>query len=163
MHNESKRTILTENTPALRLDRLDAADDGRAIALGTCSHMLGRAARARALLPLEVVPDNFCDVEAAERSNWGGRIGGSPAVVRLRGRAAMVSLAMLGLLSATTGDETFETSTPNGRLFTLGSEWIRTVRFGTTRRVTAGEISIRSSICDCGARPKEKGSTLRPV
>ena len=115
MH-ETKGRILTENTPALRLDRLDAAEDGRTIALGTCSHMLGSPARARALLPLEVlVPDNFCNVEVDERSNWGGRMGGNPAVVRLRGRAAMVSLAMLGLLSATTGDEMFETSTPNGR------------------------------------------------
>ena len=86
---------------------------------------------------------------------------GNPAVVRLRGRVVMASLVMLGLVSATAGDETFETSTPNGLWLALASELIRTVRFGKARRDTAGEISIRST--GNGAGPKGKGSTLRPI
>lgn len=156
----------------LRFERLDATELGRDGTPGTWSHAPGSAARVRAAFPLEVpgdalYVDEFVE-EVIERSNCGPRMGGSPTVVRLRGRVVTTFLASGLLRSAGTGEEllvkTFDTSTPNGRSTPVLFELPRDIRLlGIVGRETAGDMSIVSmcgGTADAGGARK-KGS--RPI
>lgn len=72
--------------------RFDAADEGREVAGGTCSHAPGKLGRevAVVLLTEPLWEDEGAEPDEVE-ANCGPRIGGKPAVVRLLGRVDTIA------------------------------------------------------------------------